>query len=130
MQYSQSDGGVAPRYEEGEDMVRQLQANQTGVDDRLHQSQIQLFKDRQLIRSGDQINNLAPDAVEGAQEGESSSEDGESDVEGDLDDDSAERDEEEMEGAVPAIQGMPQEQIEVSSLLHSLVVVINISCAL
>ena len=48
MQYSRSDGGVPPRYDEGEDMVRQLQANQTGVDDRLRQSDIQLFKNRQL----------------------------------------------------------------------------------
>ena len=116
MQYSQSDGGVAPRYDEGEDMVRQLQANQTGVDDRLHQSQIQLFKDRQLITSGDQIDDEALDVAEGAQEGESSSEDGESDAEGDSDDDSEEGDdeEEEKEGAGPTFKGMPQEQVEVS----------------
>ena len=115
MQYSQSDGGVAPRYDEGEDMVRQLQANQTGVDDRLHQSQIQLFKDRQLITSGDQIDGEALDVIEGAQEGESSSEGGESDAEGDSDDDSEEGDDEEEEGAVPAFRGMPQEQIEVGT---------------
>lgn len=52
MQYSKSDGGVAPRYDEGEDMVRQLQANQTGVDDRLHQSQINLFSHQQPISEG------------------------------------------------------------------------------
>ena len=126
MQYSQSDGGVAPRYDEGEDIVRQLQANQTGVDDRLHQSQIQLFKDRQLITSGDQIDDEALDVAEGAQEGESSSEGGESDVEGDSDDDSEEGDdeEEEEEGAGPTFKRLPQEQIEVRSLPHSAVVVV------
>ena len=115
MQYSKSDGGVAARYDEGEDMVRQLQANQTGVDDRLHQSQIQLFKDRQLITSGDQIDEEAPDAVEGTQEGESGSEGGESDVEGDSGEDSEEGDDEEEEGVGPSFSTMPQEQIEVST---------------
>lgn len=51
MQYSKSDGGVAPRYDEGEDMVRQLQANQTGMD-RLHQSQINLFSHQQPLTEG------------------------------------------------------------------------------
>ena len=52
MQYSKSDGGVAPRYDEGEDMVRQLQSNQTGMDDRLHQSQINLFSHQQPLTEG------------------------------------------------------------------------------
>ena len=118
MQYSKADGGVAPRYDEGEDMVRQLQANQTGVDDRLHQSQIQLFKNRQLITSGDQIADDAPDAAAGTHGG-SDSEGDESDSEGgDSEDESEEEEEEEEEeesaGAGPSFKAMPQEQIEVS----------------
>lgn len=49
MQYSKSDGGVAPKYDDGEDMVRQLQANQTGIDAKLHQSQINLFSHQQPL---------------------------------------------------------------------------------
>jgi len=124
MQYSKSDGGVAPRYDEGEDMVRQLQANQTGVDDRLHQSQIQLFKNRQLITSGDQVADEAPDATAGTQDGGSDSEGDESDSEaGDSgeesqeneeEEDEEEDDEEEANGAGPSFKAMPQEQSEVS----------------
>ena len=120
MQYSKADGGVAPRYDEGEDMVRQLQANQTGVDDRLHQSQIQLFKNRQLITSGDQIADEAPEAAAGTQDDGSDSEGDESDSEGvDSEDESEEEEEEEEEeresaGAGPSFKAMPEEQIEVS----------------
>ncbi len=123
MQYSRADGGVAPRYDEGEDMVRQLQANQTGVDDRLHQSQIQLFKNRQLIASRDQIADAAPGAAAaGTQDGGSESEGGESDSEeGDSEDDSESEEteedddeEEESAGAGASLKAMPQEQIEVS----------------
>ncbi len=120
MQYSKSDGGVAPRYDEGEDMVRQLQANQTGVDDRLHRCQIQLFKNRQLITSGDQIADDAPDAAAVTQNGGSDSEGDESELEGgDSKDESEEEEEEEEEeedpaGAGPSFKAMPQEQIEVS----------------
>ena len=128
MQYSKSDGGVAPRYNEGEDMVRQLQANQTGVDDRLHQSQIQLFKNRQLITSGDQVADEAPDAAAATQDDGSDSEGVESDSEeGDSEDESEsefeeeeeeddddEEEEEESAGAGASLKAMPQEQIEVS----------------
>ncbi len=119
MQYSKSDGGVAPTYDEGEDMVRQLQANQTGVDDKLHQSQIQLFKNRQMITSGDQLDDGGPDGG-AAQDAASDSEDGTSDSEvgGSEDEDSgdeseADEDEEEEEGAGPSFKGLPQERIEV-----------------
>ncbi len=132
MQYSKSDGGVAPRYDEGEDMVRQLQANQTGVDDRLHQSQIQLFKNRQLITSGDQVADEAPDAAAATQDDGSDSEGVESDSEeGDSEDESEseseeeeeeedddEEEEEESAGAGASLKAMPQEQIEVSLFKH------------
>ena len=124
MQYSKSDGGVAPRYDEGEDMVRQLQANQTGVDDRLHQSQIQLFKNRQLIASGDQATDEAPDAAAGTQDDGSDSEGDESDLEGndsedecEDEEDAQEEEEDETAGAGPSFKAMPQEQIEVKHVL-------------
>ena len=115
MQYSKADGGVAPRYDEGEDMVRQLQANQTGVDDRLHQSHIQLFKNRQLIRSGDEVADEAPDAAAGTQDGGSDSEGGDSEDESDSEEEEEDDDEEEESaGAGASLKAMPQEQIEVS----------------
>ena len=125
MQYSKADGGVAPRYDEGEDMVRQLQANQTGVDDRLHQSQIQLFKNRQLITSGDQVADEAPDAAAGTQDDGSDSEGDESDSEGGDSEDESEEDEDEEEeeesaGAQPSFKAMPEEQIEVSMFWRNL----------
>ena len=125
MQYSKSDGGVAPRYDEGEDMVRQLQATQTGVDAKLHESQIQLFRNRQLIASGDQLENDAPDAaVEPAQGVDSDSEAAESESEGgasegdDSEGDSDLESEEEEEQGAPSSNGMPQEQAEVNSIGH------------
>ena len=134
MQYSKSDGGVAPRYDEGEDMVRQLQANQTGVDDRLHQSQIQLFKNRQLITSGDQVADAAPDAAAATRDDGSESEGDESDSkEGDSEDESEseeeeeedddEEEEEESAGAGASLKAIPQEQIEVS--MFKLVMVLH-----
>lgn len=117
MQYSKADGGVAPRYDEGEDMVRQLQAAQTGVDDRLQQSQIQLFKNRQLIVSGDQIADDAPEAAAGTQDGGSDSEGGDSEDESQEDEEEEGEDEEEDDeaaGAGPSFKAMPQAQSEVS----------------
>jgi len=104
-----------------EDMVRQLQANQTGLDDRLHHSHIQLFKDRQLITSGDQVADEAPDAAATTQDGGSDSEGDESDSEGsdsvdesDEGEEEEEDEEEESAGAGPSFKAMPQEQSEVS----------------
>lgn len=120
MQYSRSDGGVPPRYDEGEDMVRQLQANKTGVDDLLRQSDIQLFKNRQLngavldngmTQPGDNAEELEEDEAE---EGESA--EGESD-EGESESDVSESDEEEddeLAHAGPSFSTMPQEVREVS----------------
>lgn len=115
MQYSKSDGGVAPRYDEGEDMVRQLQANQTGVDDKLHQSQIQLFKDRQLITSGDQLDDQAPNGDAQGLDSDSDSEVGDSDSEGGESQDESDADSEEEEaGTEPSLKRMPQESIQVT----------------
>ena len=117
MQYSRGDGGVAPKYDEGEDMVRQLQANQTGVDDRLQQAQIQLFKNQQLLLGGDHDSPTA----EGEEEEEDSSGDehsGSGSEESDSEGESG-SDEDEEEGAGPSFKGMPQEQQEVSDSLGS-----------
>ena len=130
MQYSRSDGGVAPRYDEGEDMVRQLQANQTGVDAKLHQSQIQLFKDRQLIHSGDDL--VPTDAQEEEEAGDSSdaeesgSEGSESDAHESSDEEEEETDDEKdtRGAAARSVKDMPEEEIVVcaaESLQPSLV---------
>lgn len=109
MQYSRGDSGVAPKYDEGEDMVRQLQANQTGVDDKLQQAQIQLFKNQQLIHSGDH----GSPTIEGEEEGDSSSAGESGSEDSDSDDDSSGEDEDEEEEAGPSSKGLQQEQQEV-----------------
>lgn len=116
MQYSRGDGGVAPKYDEGEDMVRQLQANQTGVDDKLQQAQIQLFKNQQLLLGGDHDSPTA----EGQEEEEDSSDADDSGSEESDSDAESGTDEDEEEGAGPSFRGMPQEQQEVpdSPVLH------------
>ena len=118
MQYSRSDGGVPPRYDEGEDMVRQLQANQTGVDDRLRHSDIQLFKNRQLgsavldnemTQAGDNAEEPEEDDAEEGESGEGESDEDESEA------DESKSDEEEDNGlAGPRFTAMPQEVREVS----------------
>ena len=126
MQYSRSDGGVAPRYDEGEDMVRQLQANNTGVDDRLQQSHIQLFKNRQSVTADEyQTEGIdVPDATiaqsPGLDSNESDAEsDGSEDDESEEDESEAdESDEEEVQedgaaDAGPSFKQMPQELVEV-----------------
>ena len=110
MQYSRGDAGVAPKYDEGEDMVRQLQANQTGVDDKLQQAQIQLFKNQQLIHGGDHGSPTA----EGPEEEDSSNAEDSGSEESDSDAESGSDEDEEASGeAGPSFKGMPQEQQEV-----------------
>ena len=112
MQYSKGDAGVAPKYDEGEDMVRQLQVNQIGVDDKLQQARIQLFRNQQLIHSGDHSSPTA----EGQEEQDSSdaeasgSEESDSGAESGSDED---EDEEASGEAGPSFKRMPQEQQEV-----------------
>ena len=113
MQYSRGDAGVAAKYDEGEDMVRQLQSNQTGVDDKLQQAQIQLFKNHQLIHNGDDGTPTAQ-----GQEGRDSSDaeesgSGESDSDAESPSDEDEGDERPWEEAGPSLRGMPREQQEV-----------------
>ncbi|KAL3145804.1 hypothetical protein ABBQ38_015181 [Trebouxia sp. C0009 RCD-2024] len=116
MQYSRGDDGVAPKYDEGEDMVRQLQANQTGVDAKLQQAQIQLFKNQKLIHSGDGLDPTAEGGEEqddsdaedsGSEESESDSEAAESGSGSDEDEDV---DEEDAGGA--GLRSTPQETSE------------------
>ena len=109
MQYSRGDGGVAPKYDEGEDMVRQLQANQTGVDDKLQQAQIQLFKNQQLLLGGDHDSPTA----EGEEEEEDRSGDEDSGSEESDSDAESGSDDNDEDGAGPRFNGMPQEQQEV-----------------
>ena len=103
---------MAPKYDEGEDMVRQLQANQTGVDDKLQQAQIQLFKNQQLIHSGDHGSptDEGEEEQDSSSAGESGSEESDSDAESSGEDDD---DEDEEEEAGPSFKGLPQEQQEV-----------------
>lgn len=112
MQYSRGDSGVAPKYDEGEDMVRQLQANQTGVDDKLQRAQIQLFNNQQLIHSGDAGGHTAE-----GQQGQDSSDAEDSGLEesGSDGESSSEEDEdaEALEEAEPSFEELPQEQQEV-----------------
>lgn len=141
MQYSKLEGGVPPRYDEGEDMVRQLQANQTGVDDRLRQAQIQLFKNRQLIGAGTELDPISEKAEgkgeldsEGAESDESES-DSEEDEDAEEDESSDEEEEdqdseEEEEGAAPSFKGMPQEQIEVEPCVLDLLDAAIMHCRL
>ena len=117
MQYSRGDGGVAPKYDEGEDMVRQLQANQTGVDDKLQQAHIQLFKNQQLIHSGDHgiTTGEGEEGQAGSDAEDSGSDESDSDAESGSDEDADASDEEDEAG--PSLRGMPQEQLEVQ-LIH------------
>lgn len=112
---------MAPKYDEGEDMVRQLQANQTGVDAKLQQAQIQLFKNQKLIHSGDGLDPTAEGGEEqddsdaedsGSEESESDSEAAESGSGSDEDEDV---DEEDAGGA--GLRSTPQETSEVR-LVH------------
>ena len=100
--------------------MRQLQANQTGVDDRLRQSDIQLFKNRQL--NGAVLNNGMTRPGDNAEEPEEDeSEEGES-AEGESDEDESESDvsesdegeDNELAHAGPSFSAMPQEVREVS----------------
>ena len=119
MQYSRGDGGVAPKYDEGEDMVRQLQANQTGVDAKLQQAQIQLFKNQQLIHSGDALD---PTTAEGE------AEEDDSDAEGSVSEDSesgseaaesgSDEDEDEEDAREPGVNSTARESAEVQPMRY------------
>lgn len=104
---------MAPKYDEGEDMVRQLQANQTGVDAKLQQAQIQLFKNTQLIHGGARAETPAegeegPDDSDaegsGSEESESDSEAAES---------GSDEDEDGERPGGPGMKGMLQDKLEV-----------------
>ena len=140
MQYSRSEGGVAPGYDEGEDMVRKLQANQTGVDDKLHQAQIQLFRNRQLIDAEHSL-DLTIEGGEGSgddseaaesEDSESDSEEGEDEEEDDEEEEEEESsdEEEEQQRTAPSSKRMPQEQIEVTPCIRDLLDAAPMHCRL
>ena len=53
VQYSADGTAVSTRYDPGGDMVRQLQATSTGMDERLQQSQIRLFQNGTPLQAGE-----------------------------------------------------------------------------
>ena len=53
VQYSADGTAVSTRYDPGGDMVRELQATSTGMDERLQQSQIRLFQNGTPLQAGE-----------------------------------------------------------------------------
>ena len=53
VQYSADGTAVSTRYDPGGDMVRELQATSTGMDERLQQSQIRLFQNGMPLQAGE-----------------------------------------------------------------------------
>ena len=53
VQYSADGTAVSTRYDPGGDMVRELQANSTGMDERLQQSQIRLIQNGMPLQAGE-----------------------------------------------------------------------------
>lgn len=115
MQYSRGDGGVPPRYDEGEDMVRKLQANETGVDSKLQQAQINLFSNQQPLSEGrfEAQNGAAAQLAESGPESDAESAEDDSGSEADSDalsdgDDDVEAGEDDE--AAPTFKNLPKEE--------------------
>eukprot|EP00891_Asterochloris_glomerata_P004383 jgi/Astpho2/4383/e_gw1.00067.3.1_t len=115
VQYSADGTAVSTRYDPGGDMVRELQATSTGMDERLQQSQIRLFQNGTPLQAGEQAS-----ALEGLHDESPSDEDSEgsdsSNEEGEGEDElsSSSEDEAEADGPASIRQPVGQEVVHAS----------------